>query len=201
MRHSAVLPWGPQANFYPVAEKPGQGAIAAGRTGRDFVTFGQAATQAGVPARIVCLDSHVVPEFAHFGANVSVQCASETRHLGYQALLPLFANAQVVAIPLFRTDNLAGLTSLMDALGMGKPVILTRNPLIDLEIEKLGIGRIVEPGDVDGWVDALRWFDAHPQEALQMGWRGRRLVDEGLNSAQFARNIASVFDAVLRRGR
>jgi hypothetical protein len=37
----------------------------------------------------------------------------------------------------------------MDAIGMGKPVIMTRHPLIDIDIEAKG-GIWVNPGDVEG---------------------------------------------------
>ena len=43
----------------------------------------------------------------------------------------------------------------MDALGMGKPVIITRNLLIDSHVEKEGIGIWVKPGDIDGWKQAI----------------------------------------------
>ena len=39
----------------------------------------------------------------------------------------------------------------MDCLGIGKPVIMTKNPNIDIDIEKEGIGHWVEPGDVEEW--------------------------------------------------
>jgi glycosyltransferase involved in cell wall biosynthesis len=105
----------------------------------------------------------------------------------------------VLAIPLFDyPESLAGLTSLLDAIGLGKPVIMTRHPMVDLDIEALGIGRWVEPNDVEGWREAIRWFDANPAESREMGRRARALVDEGnFHSEDFAARMAGLFGAVL----
>ena len=52
----------------------------------------------------------------------------------------MIESVRVIAIPLEKQETLAGLTSLLDCLGFGKPVIMTRNPCIDIDIEKEGIG-------------------------------------------------------------
>ena len=194
---SEVIPWGPQRDYYEIAEGPGLGVVAAGRTGRDFATFGRAATHAGSEGKIVCLASSVTPEFSKFGQNVLVRASPDNRPVGYRELTRTFASARVLAIPMFDGDNLSGLTSLTDALGVGRPVIMTRNPCIDLDVETLGIGRWVQPGDVQGWTEALRWFESHPDEAMSMGRRARALVDGGLHSEAFARRMMQLFVEVL----
>lgn len=187
--------WGPDPDFYPRANGPGRGVVAAGRTGRDFATFGLAASRASVPAQIFCLNSDVGPEFVKFNSNVRVTTPGPGCEFDYPTMLPHLAAARVIAVPLHaHPASLAGLTSMMDALALGRPMIVTRHPLIDLDIEALGIGRWVEPGDVEGWLEAMRWFDAHPDESEEMGRRARRLVDDGLNSATFARELVGVFE-------
>ena len=103
-----------------------------------------------------------------------------------------------MAIPLFLGKSLSGLTSLMDALGMGKPVIMTKHPLIDIDIEAQGIGKWVEPGDVKGWRDAIQFFEEHEDEAFLMGQRARNLVNTGLNSVNFANQVMDIFENILR---
>lgn len=195
-RHSTALNWGPQCDYYKIAAGPGRGAVAAGRTGRDFVTFGRAATEAKVDARIICLESNISDAFAQFGPGVAVDAYPEQKPLDYRSMMQVFTSARVLAIPMVAGSNLSGLTSLMDALGVGRPVIMTKNPYIDLDIEYLGIGRWVASGDVEGWVNALRWFDDHPVEAMEMGRRARALVDGGLNAKAFARSMIRHFDDV-----
>jgi hypothetical protein len=180
--------WAPDAHFYPRRPPtPGVGATACGKAERDFDLFGSAATRARMAARIVCPRSCVTSHFTRFGPNVAVSAP-----VSYPELLAAYAAARVVAIPLRRTTVLTGATTLLDCMGMGKPVIMTRNRYLDVDIEAEGIGRWVAPGDIQGWIDALEYFDTHPEAAVEMGQRARRLVDEGYNSAAFAADMLRI---------
>lgn len=201
-RPARPLAWGADAKFYPTPGGPGQGSVAVGRTGRDFTSYGLAATRAGTPARIICPSWEADPEFAQFGPNVRVQVLPESGLLPYPALFEAFCEARVLAIPLDDYgDALAGLTSLLDAIALGRPVVMTRNPYLDLDIEALGFGRWVAPRDVAGWAEALRWFEDHPAEAAAMGQRARALHLAGFDSAHFGRDLADVLADVCGRGR
>jgi glycosyltransferase involved in cell wall biosynthesis len=193
---SSAVPWGPDASFYPRQVAPGRGVAAVGRTGRDFVTFGQGATASGAPAAIICLEQHVRPAFAAFGPNVTVNAQPAAGWMKYPALVRHYAAARAIAIPLHRQESVAGLSTLADALGMGRAVLATRHPLIDLDIEQAGIGRWVAPGDVDGWRDAIRWVEDHPDEVAAMGRRARQLVDDGFNAQAFSSRVLATFDGL-----
>jgi len=105
----------------------------------------------------------------------------------------IYKDAYAIAIPLNETDALAGLTSLMDAMAMGRPVIMTRNPYVDIDIDALGIGIWVDTGDISGWKSAISKLLADPMMALEMGERARRLCEKGFNIRQFSKNLALVF--------
>jgi hypothetical protein len=192
---SDVMTWGPDANFYPAASTDaGRGLLAVGRTGRDFVTFGRGAGDSGAPAKIICLQKDVVPAFQAFRANVEVLVQPDQHWMPYAELIRHYGSARALGIPLSNQVSLAGLSSLADALGMGKAVFMTRHPLVDLDIEKVGIGRWIEPGDADGWRNAANWIEDHPDEVQAMGHRARQLVDHGLNSETFARQLLAILD-------
>jgi glycosyltransferase involved in cell wall biosynthesis len=82
---------------------------------------------------------------------------------------------------------------------MGKPVIMTRQPLIDLDIEAMGIGKWIEPGDVDGWKDAIQFFEDNQGEAIKMGQRARSIVEAGMDSVSFANQLIEIFDNLLTK--
>jgi phosphoribosylcarboxyaminoimidazole (NCAIR) mutase len=85
---------------------------------------------------------------SRFSAQVQVEVPEVGRVFNYPEMMAAYLTARVIAIPLEKSDvSLAGLTSLVDAMAIGRPVIMTRNPFIDLDIEAQGIGRWVEPGD------------------------------------------------------
>lgn len=191
---SSPLAWGPDQHFYQSTGEVGHGVIAAGRTGRDFLTFAKGASRAGVHAQIVCLEGDADELQGIPGVHLNVQ--PDEGYMNYLRLMKLYNSARVLAIPLSPGVSLSGLTSLMDALGMGKPVVCTRHPLIDLDIEHEGIGFWVDPGDVDGWSRALSFFNVHPEEAHAMGLRARALVEAGFNSQGFAHQIMDLMDQV-----
>jgi hypothetical protein len=198
---SEPVPFGPDLAYYPPPDgSPGAGAIAAGRTGRDFLTFARAARQASVPASILCLKTENLEGHPEVGSGVAVTAVEKESDLNYRRLVPLLSAARVHAIPLTAGTSLSGLTSLADALGLGKPVIMTRHPLIDVDLEGEGVGRWIDPGDVAGWAAALRWFEDHPAESVAMGRRARALAERRYNTEIFARHMVGVFERVLGSG-
>jgi len=104
----------------------------------------------------------------------------------------------VLAVPLASSTALAGLTSVTDALGLGRPLAVTRHPLLDLDLEGEGIGRWVEPGAVEGWAKTLRWFEEHPAESVAMGRRARVLAERRWNSGAFAQQIGQLLERAIQ---
>ena len=194
--------WGTDSNFYSNYVKSDRGDIVAiGMTNRDFVTFGLAASQLKVPVHIICRQFSVTEEFKSFKENVKVTSMANDEFIDGQKFYEILAGCRAIAIPLTKlgVKHLAGVTSLLDALGMGKPVIMTRNPHIDIDIEAEGIGILVELEDVTGWVKAIQWFEANPDTAIAMGKKARELVDSHLNSRRFAEQVKEIFERLLQK--
>ncbi len=202
-----TIPWGPDATFFRPAPELGDLFVSAGQAGRDFATFAVAATEAGVHAHIVTLSSAAPPGARHgaepapgvsnYAPGVTLELRRDDDWMTHVEVRALYRRARAVAIPLERTAFLAGLTSLVDALAMGLPVVMTRTPYIDLDIESEGAGIWVDAGDVRGWKSALERLHGDPEAAAQMGARARALVDGGLDSRHFAAQITAAFDRLL----
>jgi glycosyltransferase involved in cell wall biosynthesis len=201
----APLRWGPDISFFGPWQPPGSGVIATGRTGRDFMTFAEAAVQSRCSATVIGLQGHLDNPLFHSSQRLNV---IETRNeepvpgedrgwLKYPDLCDHMRSHAAIAIPLFDQSNLAGLTSLMDALGLGRAVLMTRNRHIDVDIEAEGIGFWIEPGDVDGWLHRLNWISDHPDEVQAMGWRARCMAEETNTSSQFVLSIASLLEQAI----
>jgi colanic acid/amylovoran biosynthesis glycosyltransferase len=80
-------------------------------------------------------------------------------------VLPSFAEGLPVAI--------------MEAFGLGRPVIATRVNGIPELVEDRTTGWLIEPGSVDSLVRSLReLFTASPERLTEMGRRGRRLAQK-----------------------
>jgi glycosyltransferase involved in cell wall biosynthesis len=192
-----ALPWGPDLSFYQPGTGPRSGILTAGRSRRDLLTFGRAATLVGCPATIICLESDVLPEFAGFGPNVTVIARPRDRWMSYRELTGMMASSLAIAIPLIDQPWLCGLSSLADAMGMGLPVIMTRNRCIDIDVEREGIGHWVRPGSVEDWVTALRRICTQPAEARAMGDRSLALARTRYNSRLFAQELRGMCAQVL----
>jgi hypothetical protein len=152
----AVMPWGPQKDFFiptPLPEGPLH-VVAAGKSSRDYLTLVEAARQLDIRVTIVCPRDRF-PQIT-LPPNVRlIGGKDDTQPLEERELTELYRSAHVIAVPLARIEAMAGLTSLLDALAIQRPTIITRNPNIDIDVEAEQVGWWAEPEDVQSWVKAL----------------------------------------------
>jgi glycosyltransferase involved in cell wall biosynthesis len=193
---TSVLDWGVDLPFYDretiasALESETSFIISTGRSVRDHDTLVKAFFNIDYPLKIYC-SPQSAPSVSDLPSNVTVQ--------GTHPFLKLraeYKRAFAVAVPLIKTDLLAGLTSLLDAMAMRKPVIMTKNSRINFDIEKERIGIAVDVGDVQGWQNAVTYLLSHPEEANQMGERGYLLCKNKYNLEIFSSNLASIFKSL-----
>lgn len=80
-----------------------------------------------------------------------------------------------------------GLTSIVEAMALGKPIITTYNPYSPVDVEKERIGFVVD--DEQSWTEAISYINTHREEARQMGLRARRLAEQQFNVEATARQL------------
>jgi glycosyltransferase involved in cell wall biosynthesis len=104
-------------------------------------------------------------------------------------LRALYARSRFVVVPLLPTESDNGLTTILEAMAMGKAVICSRTKgQIDVIIEgKTGI--FVPQGDPLALREAIKYLWEHPEVADQMGREGRRRIEEKFTWDQFVNNI------------
>ena len=167
--------------------------LTCGRTSRDLNTFSQAIKESLTKAHVICPADEVITLLLDNNL-ISIDPTTYSRGKKvntYQKMADLMHMVRVIAIPLEKQNTLAGLTSLMDCLGFGKPVIMTKNPCIDLDIEALGIGTWVEPYDVTGWSRAIKWHFSNANQSRMMGKQAKAL-GEKLSAESFGQNINKI---------
>ena len=118
--------------------------------------------------------------------------------LPYEIALDV-ARASCVVICCKHTRYTAGLTTVVEALALGLPMICSRNPQIPVDFEGERCGIAVDYGDVEGWQRAVDYLASHPDEARLMGKRGREIAERRFNDRQCAREIAGVLRGVCRK--
>jgi glycosyltransferase involved in cell wall biosynthesis len=193
-----LLEWGVDLDFYPAIPLHDDAwrapyIFSAGKTRRDHATLVQAFDGLDATLRLYC-SKESAPPIDLTPANVDVVFDPAGGEREAKVLFELteeYRGCVAVAVPLAPNCGLAGLTSLLDAMAMSRAVIITRNPYIDIDVEREGIGLAVEPGEVAGWRAALEWVLTHPTEVAEMGRRARALCEARYNLETFSQCVVT----------
>jgi glycosyltransferase involved in cell wall biosynthesis len=114
----------------------------------------------------------------------------EARRYDYAGLRALYAESSFVVVPLRETDFQAGVTTILEAMAMGKAVVATRTTGQTDVITDGENGLVVAPGDVAGWrlaITRLRDDDALRE---RLGRNARRWVEENAALDRWAARLA-----------
>ncbi|HLZ70850.1 MAG TPA: glycosyltransferase family 4 protein [Dehalococcoidia bacterium] len=142
--------------------------------------------------------------------------------LDYRELRDLYARARFVVVPLHEVENQAGVTTILEAMAMGRAVIVTatrgqrdvvRGRLcsrdgvgaeaiggpgsfgLQGELAAAETGLYVPAADSEALRVAIRHLLSHPEEAERMGSAGRRLVEATFSLDAFVNRVAAVLSA------
>lgn len=86
---------------------------------------------------------------------------------------------------------------LFEYMAAGIPVIASDFPMWRSIIEEAGSGLVVDPEDPNAIANAMRWILANPEEAAEMGLRGREAVLTRYNWEAEARKLLALYDKIL----
>jgi glycosyltransferase involved in cell wall biosynthesis len=214
-----LVPYQVDPVFWAPDGRPPEDLIcSAGLEYRDYATL-LAAVQ-GMPVRVVIAAASYWSRHRRPAGEGTLPANVTVTALDYVALRELYARSRFVVVPLRPVDNQAGITTLLEAMAMGKAVIVTatrgqrdvvRGRLCtavgpvgapvggpaafgcagpDAEAET---GLYVPPGDPAALRAAIRHLLDHPEEAARMGAAGRRVVERWMSLDHFvARVVAAV---------
>lgn len=128
--------WGPDTEFYDkIPKSNGNYFISTGKENRDFDLLIDVFKETKAPLKIITAQSHAGNDYT----DLAKKCASIsnieviiTQNSGdvYPMMVKEMANAKALVCPL-RQDRLnycVGLSTITDAEGLGKPLIITSNP-------------------------------------------------------------------------
>ena len=164
--------------------------ISSGKELRDFETLLQAFHETGLPLTLYAEKKRQ----AYFGSlhpGENVEMHYGDRPIPHEIALQV-AKSCCVCICCQRSNYTVGLTTVVEALALGLPILCTRNPQMPMDIEAEGCGFWIEVGDVEGWKDKLRYIADHPEEAEAMGRKGRALAEHYYNVRQCSKEVAEI---------
>lgn len=104
-----------------------------------------------------------------------------------------YYNCLAVAVPLNIGFTYApfGSTVCFEGMAAGKALIATDNHAYSFDIEKEGVGLLVDYNDTNGWEKAVNYLVENPEIAHEMGRKGQKLSREFYNYSAFSREIVA----------
>ncbi len=160
-------------------------------SGRDFGTVLQAV--AGVPAPVtIKAGSLTVDPATHPTVTLL------TGRLSFAAYRAMYAGASMVLVTTHATQNASGVTSLMEAMAMGKPVIVSDNPALRDYLPPPGAGVVVPVGDAGALRAAILDLLHDPAKAAAMGRAARAYAERRFTPEQHFQAVADLLRRVIR---
>lgn len=156
----SVPGWGPDMDFYNRVKTSDKGYfISTGKENRDFDILIEAFKRTGEPLKIMTAKSHAGIKYDNLIEkcknipNIEV-IITENSSSVYPQMLSAMANAKAIVCPLLKNKltYCVGLSTITDAEGLHKPLIITRNPYH--EANRMQEFNLVE--NIDDWVYAIK---------------------------------------------
>jgi len=114
------------------------------------------------------------------------------RRYEYEELRRLYASSRFVVVPLYDNDFQAGVTTLLEAMAMGKAVIATQTRGQRDVIRHGENGLYVPPADPAALREAIMKLLACPEQAAQLGANARKTIETEMSLDNWVNRIAEV---------
>jgi len=218
----ALLPYQVDERFWRPLERPTRRQICSvGLEFRDYPTLISAV--AGLDLELVIAAASYWSKRGNTAEGMPLPANVRVTALDYERLRELYAQSLFVVVPLYNVEFQAGITVILEAMAMGKAVIVTQTrgqtdvvrdadglpplpggpasgfaDLLD-EVTAATYGQTgiyVPPGDVAALRQAIIYLAGHPDEAEVMGANGRRLLERLMTLDQYVRRIAALLQPV-----
>ena len=225
----ALLPYQVDPDFWrPIPATEERLIVSAGLEFRDYPTLFEAVD--GLDAKLVVGAASHWSKRRNTALDAPRPANVEVNSYNYQELRDLFSRAAIVAVPVDDVDFQAGITTILEAMAMGKPVIAThtygqtdvvedrrsvtrgteertrpisllRNVADEEAVPIEPNGFYVPPKDPEALQRAITFLLDNPERRAELGAAGRRLVERLMSVDQFADRIARVVDTVVARAK
>ena len=174
--------WGADMDFYgKVTTTDGGRFVSTGKENRDFDILIEAFRITGAPLTIMTTLKHGANTYDTLADkcrgidNIELVITENTGNV-YPSMLTAMASARALVCPLLRDhlDYCVGLSTIADAQGLGKPLIITDNPYHD---SRRMTDNTIRVTTLEQWVDAIRRLSASavpsaaPTATMSAAWQ------------------------------
>jgi glycosyltransferase involved in cell wall biosynthesis len=175
--------------FCPQPDVPeGDYILAVGQEQRDYQTLLRAVAGTGLKLIVVASSPWSTSEI-----NLAGDVHAEVRsRIPYTELRALYAGARIVVVPLFDVDYAAGVNAALEAMAMGKPLIISKTVGIEDYIVPRETGLYAIPGSADDLRSTIQSLWETPDERQRLGANARRAVEGGMNLDHYVQRVAEI---------
>jgi glycosyltransferase involved in cell wall biosynthesis len=187
--HLCVVPYGVDTQFWSPQPIPEQGdlLVSAGREHRDYDCLLRACPDS---ARLFIADDSLHSPNARRREPDRWPANVERRGLDRIGLRTMYARAAVVAVPVIDTPLPFGITTVLEAMSMGKVVVVSATEGLSDVIEDGVTGVLVPPGDDVALRNAIEGLLGDPKKRREVGRRARRAAIERFGLDIYVANLA-----------
>jgi glycosyltransferase involved in cell wall biosynthesis len=191
-----VINWGPDLEFYNTKYIDNKEIkfVSTGREHRDYITLLKAVSKTNLKCEILAPKGeieHDEEDINEVLKNIPTNIIYREVSLPIEEITKIAAESFVIMVCCQQYEYTIGLTSIAEAMGYGKPVIVTKNQTFPFNIEEEGFGLEVLLNDIDGWMKAIEYMSENPEETRKMGKKGRLLAEKKFNLNAFGKEIAN----------
>ena len=179
--------------FQPQGLAEGDYVLAVGSEQRDFVSLIRAMEGTAIKL-IIVVNKTIAAELNALDHEANLRVLS---NIPFVELRALYEQARVVVAPLHNVDYAAGSTSILEAMAMGRPVVVSRTRGIEDYVVEDITGVYVAPYNVLELRDKICDLYAGPATMRNtIGDNARQAVAESMNSDYYIDQLVALLDTV-----
>jgi glycosyltransferase involved in cell wall biosynthesis len=174
--------------------------LANGKTYRDYKTLVDGANEVDAELRIIGPNQQKPDPLPPNVKWIDTSSDPPDQALDYPTLREWYAQCIAVCIPLSGdADDTCGYTNMLEAMAMRKPVLMTRSGCLHTNPEADGFGMQINAGDPEGWTQAMNHLHQNDRKVLEMGNRGRRIVEKDFTIERFNQDVLRFVQTILHK--
>lgn len=186
--------WGPDLGFRGYECDPPErfSVVSIGRSGRDMQSLLRALGAVDKVPAVVNTQTSVLPPNTQTFDKLATHTIGTPNFdpMSYARPIEAYRYASIFVVPLIRQfDTPVGLTEVNDALALGRPIVMTRSRSLGFDIEAEGLGIWVDPGDVEGLINAITMLRDDESMRREMGANARSFAERRWNYDRFSADI------------
>lgn len=200
-----VIDWGPDMLYFDLirvqySECKGN-FLMSGSDSRDFDSAMKAFVSLPNVEFDVCPPSNELYEKYQGTSDNTHIFKFEKNNKGYEKIAKKTSECKAVIIitkPIWGRKLPSGLTSICEAVALGKPCIITDNPYFSDEMRNAGFALFVKVGDVEGIKTAIKTLEENQQLRLKMSEAALAYARK-YSSENTARQLVEIFKSVMKK--